>query len=434
MVLPLVLVGVAVAAVGSAAVAIAATGDDKESENPKEMERRKWRKRRRRLRKQRARLKGGNETLAARHVEDLRGKVWTHDAPRLEMANEAGESFMSIAEVPDPGLVRWEDATGARGAKSGISRLNPLLSAVPNLTVAGNVLATNYMEVVVPAGESLAEVATGNEVFRGFFKGVDGKIKGHAELFKPDQFQRLVSGAVLLNIASVALAQKHLHDISKKLDRISEQLEEVGRFQREERFSNIEGTLREFMQMKREMADYSFAHISTDAVASECIQLSKIERHVRKDVARAIEELESAGGLGAKFDQGLNGVLMLLKELHLCVMAKLYGCQIMAIVSEDPGWLDSRLDDVQDDIERLIGYYESTVKAILDTLGKGKDSQDSLELLSRLRSSDELESIVVSVDNEMATTRELVCSRNAPVSLLLKVNGGEIEGFAVAEG
>ena len=77
------------------------------------------------------------------------------------------------------------------------------------------------------------------------------------------------------------------------------------------------------------------------------------------------------GGLGAEFNQGIDRVVMLLKELRLCVMAKLYGCQIMAIVSEDPRWLDSRLDDVQDDIESLAGHYESTVDAILDTLGQG---------------------------------------------------------------
>ena len=368
--------------------------------------------------------------LSGKGKPDFEGQ--THDSPRLEVANESGETVLSIAKVPDPGLVKWEDAKGGKGNKSQISKLSPLLSAVPNLAIAGKIYSTNYVRVSVPWNEltdSLKEDGAKRALVH-----VSGKIKKHAALFRPKQLQRLVSGAFLLNIASVALAQKHLHDISKKLDRISEQLEEVSRFQREERFSNLEGTLREFMQMKREMADYSFAHISTDTVASECIQLSKIEGHISKDVSRAIKGLVMQGGLGAEFNQGIDRVVMLLKELRLCVMAKLYGCQIMAIVSEDPRWLDSRLDDVQDDIESLAGHYESTVDAILDTLGKDKYSPDSLELLSRLRSSDDLENIVRSVDEEMGTTREFVGSRNAPVAVLLKVNGAEIEGFAVADG
>ena len=361
------------------------------------------------------------------------------DSPRLEVTNGSGETVLSIAKVPDPGLARWEDAKGAKGERSRISSLNSILSAVPDLEVARHVHSSDYMEVVIPPGKELAPAATNEGAFRGFFRGSNGQIEGQAQLFNPEQLQMLASGAVLWNIASIALAQKHLHDINKKLERISEQLEgiseqleEISGFQREERFSSLEGTLRSFMQMKREIADYSFAHISTDAVASECIQLSKIERHISKDIARAIEELRSACGLGPEFDQGLNRVIMLLNELHLCVTATLYGCQITAITSEDPGWLDSRIDDIQDDVERLTGRHDETVEAILEALGKNGDNFDSLQMLSRLRSSGQLENIVSSVDKELATARGLIWTRSAPVSVLLKVNGGEIEGFAAA--
>ena len=393
----------------------------------------KWRKRRTLLRAQRSKFGSGKETVALRHAKYSSDKNRTRDSARLDVTTEAGEPVLSIAEIPEPGPLKWEDAKGAKGNKSRISSLNPLLSTIPNLGTAAHTHSTNYMEVVVPAGEKLADASTGSRALRGVFKEPNGQIKGHAELFKPEQLQRLVSGAVLMNIASVALAQKHLHDISKKLDRISEQFEEVGRFQREKRFSNIEGTLCGFMQMKRDMSDYSFTHISTDIVASECVQLAKIEKHISKDISRAIDGLGSVGGLGPEFDQGINNVVMLLKELHLCVMAKLYGYQIMAIVSPDPTWVGRRLDDVQDDIERSYMHYDSTVDAILGTLDKTRNSQGSLELLSRLRASDELENLVDAVDKEMVATRELVWSRNAPLSLRLKVNGGEIQGFAVAE-
>ena len=420
------LVGAAVAVAGAAAVAIVALGDGEASKNSKEMESREWRKRKYEFHK----LRQGFD-LSGKGKPDFEGQ--THDSPRLEVTNEAGETLLAVAKVPDPGPVKWEDATGAKGKRTQISGLNQLLLAVADLGIAGEVLSSNYMEVVVPAGEKLADAAAGGGALRGFFKDAKGQIKGHAELFRPDLLTGMVCVGALWNIAAAVLAQKHLHDIGKELDRMSGLLEEIGQFQKIQRFANLRGTLREFIRMKREMADDNFDHISTDTVESECIQLSKIEAHISQDVSRAIEGLENANGLGAEFDQGIERVVKLLKELGLCVMAKLYGCQIMAIVSEDPAWLKIRLDEVQDDIERLAGHYDATVDAVLGTLDKGKDSPDSLELLSRLRSSDEMESIVTSVDKEMAATWELVRSRNAPVSVLLKINGGEISGFAVAE-
>ena len=422
--LPLILVGVAVAA-GAAVAAIAASGDDEDSKKEKSLEQHKWRKRKHKLHNQRPHFDSSHK-----RKPDFKGQVQRF--PRMEVTNETGDLVFSLAKVSDLGQMKWEDPKSARGKKTQISRLNPLLSAVPNLGIAGEVLraGTHYVKVNISL-ESLSQ-SKNSEALRAILHE-GGKIKRHADLFKPEMLTRIVSGGALLTIASVALAQKHLHDISKNLDRISDQVKEVSRFQKEKRCSALEGTLREFMQMKREMADYSFDHIQPGTVMTECVQLSKIERHIGKDVSRAIKELDGADGLGAEFDQGIKNVVMLLKELLLCVMAKLYGCQIMSIVSQDPGWLDSRLDDVQGDIETLKGHYDSTVDAILDKLGKDKHSRDSMELLANLRSSNELESIVSFVDEEMFATRKLVMSRKAPVSVLLKVNGGEIGGFAMVD-
>jgi len=58
-------------------------------------------------------------------------------------------------------------------------------------------------------------------------------------LFKPGSLTSTVSIGAVWTIASVAPARKHPHDISKKLDRISDQLEDIGRFQKEERLSNF---------------------------------------------------------------------------------------------------------------------------------------------------------------------------------------------------
>ncbi len=169
------------------------------------------------------------------------------------MTDGSGETVLSIAKVPDPEFAEWEDVKGDKGKKSQLSRLNPLLSAVPNLGVAGRVGAANYARVSVPL-ERLSKSSVSENGLRAILRD-GGKIKEHAELFKPDLLTGMVSIGALWTIASVALAQKHLHDISGKLDTISEGLEAIGRFQKEERRSSLEGTLREFMHMKREMAE-----------------------------------------------------------------------------------------------------------------------------------------------------------------------------------
>lgn len=423
--LPPILIGAASGLAGSIA-AYKYKAHKKKNAEIRKAEITKWRKLRRKFHHRRS-----SQDFPGKGKPDPEFR--TQDSPALEVTDGSGETVLSIAKVPDPDLAKWEEVRGDKGKKSQLSRLNPLLSAVPNLGVAGHVGTTNYAMVSVPL-EILSKSSVSENGLRAIVRDGGGKIKEHAELFKPELLTGMVSIGAIWTIASVALAQKHLHDISGKLDTISKQLEGIGRFQKEERLSKIEGTLREFMQMKREMSDYNFDHIPADAVASECIQLSKIQSHIVRDVSRAIEELDNMDGLGPEFDDKIKSVVTLLNEFGLCVIAKLHGYQIMAVRSENTGWLDGRLDDLEGDIESLTGHHDSTVDAVLDKLAKDRHSPDSLRLLADLRSSGELESIVGSVEEERDKTRECVWSRHEPVSVLLKVSGGEIEGFALAEG
>ncbi|MCY4302570.1 MAG: hypothetical protein OXC68_12660 [Aestuariivita sp.] len=348
----------------------------------------------------------------------------------LEITNESGDAILSIAKIDDPGNIKWEAVTSEKGRKSQIYRLDSFLSSVPNLGIVGEVLTGNYAKVSVPLSELSGSKAS--QTAKSALIHSDGTIKKHAHL-EPGKLQGLVTGAVLWNIASVALAQKHLHDISKKFDDISKNIEEVSRFQKEERYSKLEGTLRAFMNMKREITDLEFSEMQLATVNTECFQLEKIEAHIEKDMSRALQEFKDIAGLGSDFDKAIHRVVMLLKECMLCQVAKLYGYQILLFAEENPGRLRSRLDDVKNVLDVMCDRYREIVSTIMEILDKDKHSSDSLENLAGLRKTRELEKNSVLLEKEIAITHQLISARNSPVNVLLKLDKDKIESFAFAD-
>lgn len=101
------------------------------------------------------------------------------------------------------------------------------------------------MEVIING--SLANVKD-SPGFRGFSLGEKG-IKEHAVLLNPDKLIHLVNTDVLLNIASVVLAKKHLADISQNLTEIIEAVREVSAFQNNAQKSEIVGTIQYLQQI-----------------------------------------------------------------------------------------------------------------------------------------------------------------------------------------
>jgi hypothetical protein len=118
---------------------------------------------------------------------------------------------------------------------------NPLLQLVPAVLTAAEFGGDNYMRVLVNGPLALSLDARS---FLPFVRGADGKVSELARLRDTGRLCEIVNTAMVWQFASVIVAQKHLADISKKMDEIKQGIEEIRAFLEAERASKIRGALR----------------------------------------------------------------------------------------------------------------------------------------------------------------------------------------------
>ncbi len=351
----------------------------------------------------------------------------------LEIQNEDGGIILSISEINDPKPESWKSVH--ESGKSSISRLNPLLSAVPLAAIGGNVATTKYM--VVQCAGVLTKVADG-EGFRAIVR--DGKkIVEQARLFSPEQLTRIVTVGAVWQIASIAVAQKHMHDINEKLQIIDRKIGEIQKFQENERTSKILACRKYFQQIYEDIKQENLSTNSQIGIEFQCQKMQEIEEHLRLEIKAKIDEI-MGNKFGDEFDRILKQWMKNMLELMVCIETRILGYQLMAIGGQDPNSVDNRLGGirqeiarVEDDVSLLANHIVETVSEEASFWGNLGKVEQSLALLQSLGIPDKIGSSLDHVGEEVAIARSIVQQRQAPQEIVLKVNEGKIEGFSIAE-
>ena len=128
------------------------------------------------------------------------------------------------------GLSRYAPSTFGRA-------LEPLMQVAPSMATAGMAGSRQLMEVVING--PLVAAADGNG-FRAITMGANG-VQQNARLFEPKALQNVANAAAIWQLASVAVAQKHLADISATLKRVEDKVAGIQSMLEEERAALIEG-------------------------------------------------------------------------------------------------------------------------------------------------------------------------------------------------
>lgn len=176
--------------------------------------------------------------------------------------------------------------------KSGIDKLSTLIQPAISAGIAGKIGSSNLMEVVVNGG--LANASDGNGV-RGYVVDSAGKIQEHARLFETENLQNIVNAAGLFQIVSFVVAQKHLADISIKLDEIKKEVENISASQKNERQGKIEAAMRYLLPIIK--ASYENEDIMRFGIPLEThlSEINAIEIHIdleMNDLYKEINQLE----------------------------------------------------------------------------------------------------------------------------------------------
>jgi len=324
----------------------------------------------------------------------------------------------------------------------GIDRLSPLLQAIPSAAVASELAQTRLMEVVING--PLAKVANG-EGFRAFsIEG--GRIREQATLFEPERLQNLVNSAALFQIASVVVAQKHLADISAKLDDIKAGVDAIALHLADKRRSEITGALKYLGQVA-----VMLHHGERDEAARA--QLESIERELggindhlvlglvalKKNVDGFDDPglFDGSSGLVSKLGAEQEAGERLVEEWKLCMSGRWVACSLLKQIIGQTSLLTRREEDLEAEVCAFFsaqGPLESFNDALdrrIDSLSSVWEWQSTLQINRiKLRQWNEetLPALKISAKTDIRGAQALLLEREAKVTLTIEMRDGEMVG------
>ncbi|AWJ94438.1 hypothetical protein Sp245p_31825 (plasmid) [Azospirillum baldaniorum] len=363
-------------------------------------------------------------------------------AARLVIGAADDKPVLSLTRIPEPPACAWHPVAGS---DNGVSRLNPLLQTVPNLATAYDVATTKYMEVVVNG--PLARAADGDG-FRAIVHGADNKIAENARLFEPERLSNIVNAAALFQIVSVAVAQKHLADISRKLSDIKAAVDRIQRFQSNERRSVLTGALRYFEQIAPSVLAGEWSDGIRPQIEHHEAHLLQVQDHLLEDIRHESQEIVNVKGGDVFGSKGMQEAIKahqdllddLYRQLLLCIRARACGWQLLVAFPGEEHLKENRKRSIQeaigalDDSGDLLKETDRTVREKVRGLSSLWNRTVTLNerKLSLLAWNETLATEVAScreqINLDIRAAEAVMSERLQPVTMLLRIEGERIVG------
>ncbi|WP_028216647.1 hypothetical protein [Paraburkholderia oxyphila] len=361
----------------------------------------------------------------------------------LTVSETGADSLVSLTRISDPGIEDWP----RESSDAGISRLSPLFQAVPSLAAAQNVASNTYMEVVIN-GPLLT--AKGKEGYR-LITMIDGK-PSHGTLLDPSSLSNIVNAGALLQVASVALGQKHLADIKRELNELKTTVKSIEDFQQNGRFAEVSGIVAYLEQVAPSvMAGEAPEGLSMVLEMNE-VALLRDQGHLQTDIGKAIEEIAGisdpdtfgTGGIHTAL-KGLHARLeRLCAEMHFCIRARAAVLQLAVTLGLSESLKTTRLDNIRRSLHdlredgpliaratKLMRQRAQALSAVTNT--NSTISQRKLELLALNQNLiDRLKLTREDVERELDAAIGFFRQQVEPVRLILRLDGERIIGSKAA--
>ena len=264
-----------------------------------------------------------------------------------------------VLAVDDKPVFAMTVLDGEEGTKqiSGLSRhkpsafgraLEPLMQVAPSMATAGMAGSRQLMEVVING--PLVAAADGNG-FRAMTMGANG-IQQNARLFEPKALQNVANAAAIWQLASVAVAQKHLADISATLKRVEDKVAGIQSMLEEERAALIDGALKYIHSARQAMQQGEFLDRTRDKLEDFEIQLEQAGTTLLRQIERESKnELErDTVGCEGEYQSALvkhQALAARATELVACAEVRLANWYLCSLYPDRSKMLESRMQQIQ---------------------------------------------------------------------------------------
>lgn len=269
-----------------------------------------------------------------------------------------------------------------------IDRLSPMLQAAPSLLVAQQASGKQLMEVVVNG--NLVVAADGNGL-RAFVVGPTG-IKEQARLFDVNNLQSMINAAAIWQIASVLVAQKHLADISSKLEEIKKGVTAISKFLDNQRKARISSTYEYLGQVYAVLQRGELSEATRHQLESCERDLIEIQEHLlaeyRQKADAKVEDSkwgtqEICRGIGMK----LNELDLLAQDIAVCLKTRIAAWHVLTLFPGSLHLKTARKESIQKSIlafVRLGPYGRDKIQTEISSIDSIWNRRETLK--SRKRS------------------------------------------------
>lgn len=285
--------------------------------------------------------KSDKKKAPRRHGSKAHGDASFAEGSRIVVADTSGRAAITIR--PSQDFEAYDLGRKNGFLDSTVGRLGSTLQAAPSLFAASEAGSRQLMEVVVNG--DLVRAADGNG-FRAIAMGPKG-IKEHARLFEPERLQNVLNAGAVWQVASVIVAQKHLADISKKLDIIAKGVNSLSSFLNDQRRAQIEAAYGYLEQAQTTLANGEIP-LSVRVELESCERdLLTIQTHlfkeIRSDLATRIQQdkigtEEWARGVSRKIRKHE----ALLTDLALCIRTRICAWHVLSLFPGEPMLKEAR--------------------------------------------------------------------------------------------
>ena len=337
-------------------------------------------------------------------------------------------------------------AAKALPADSGLAaRLSAGLQAVPSLLVAEGHRGKRLMEVVINGELIQAKDGMG---MRAWAVDANNRISEHAKLFEADNLQTMVNAAAVWQVASVVVAQKHLADISAKLDDIRKGVQDVAYFLDEERRAKVTGTY-EYLELAASAIAKGELSPSIRSELESCDrELLQIQHHLQQELERrctqAIEHKELAGTSDleketvAKYEK----LKVLSNDIRLTLKTRALAWYMLSLYPGEPALKQARMEGLlrsTDDVENRLQTIDASAERDCLKFMSFWNKEETLQIrktnvreAAQALASD-LRDVTSQAKAEVKVSHTSLLTREQPTYLVFEVEDGHIGEFRVAE-
>lgn len=367
--------------------------------------------------------------------------------PTLPHAIVLGEDI----QRPGVRIVPLSDEERFRAAKalpadSGLAgRLSAGLQAVPSLLVEEGHRGKQLMEVVINGELIQAKDGMG---MRAWAVDANNRISEHAKLFDAENLQTMVNAAAIWQVASVVVAQKHLADISAKLDDIRKGVQDVAYFLDEERRAKVSGTYEYLELAASAIAKGELSPAIRSELESCDRELLQIQHHLQHELERrcsqAIEhkELAGTGDLEKETVAKYEKLQVLANDIRLTLKARALVWYVLSLYPGEPALKQARMEGLlrsTAEVENRLQTIEASAERDCLRFTSFWNKEETLQIRrTNVREAAQelarhLRDATSQAKAEVKMSHNSLLTHEQPTYLVFEVEDGHIGKFRVAE-